>query len=277
MSLASCNFDQDNVMLASKPQCRRESQIYINGATFASSIQCGEKYEDEEKLRTVECLRGRLLAERFASKEAKEETEQLGKKLDELERNLNKEIKVRNRAEKRLRHALKKLESLKILNLSESSIGSISSYSSFSNEGSGEKTLSNDNSAQCSSTGEIKEVENEINGSKEIDLIGSFSHEESSSYIGTEMSQNGSNGSSKDSRSEEEFPTSVRQESSSVCTESDQQMVNEENKLAIVLVNNEPKKENVESVLLALRQVKEKLQYSIAKRSLSSMKEIYGQ
>ncbi|KAG8063822.1 hypothetical protein GUJ93_ZPchr0003g17780 [Zizania palustris] len=80
-------------------------------------------------MRTVECLRGRLLAERVASKAAKEEADQLANRLDELEKKLSDEIKIRNKAERRLRRAIKKLESLKILDveLSDSSIGSLSS------------------------------------------------------------------------------------------------------------------------------------------------------
>ena len=126
-------------------------------------------------MRTVECLRGRLLAERVASKAAKEDADQLtkrvhpyifisyllqqhipycstlflvsigshtnrtifsvdfdgrfGSQLDELEKKLAGEVRVRNRAERRLRRAIKKLESLKILDveLSEGSIGSLSS------------------------------------------------------------------------------------------------------------------------------------------------------
>lgn len=49
--------------------------------------------------------------------------------LDELEKKLADEVKVRNKAERRLRRAIKKLESLKILDveLSDGSIGSLSS------------------------------------------------------------------------------------------------------------------------------------------------------
>ncbi|KAJ1297668.1 hypothetical protein BS78_01G394500 [Paspalum vaginatum] len=80
-------------------------------------------------MRTVECLRGRLLAERVASKAAKEEADQLAKRLDELEKTLADEVKVRNKAERRLRRAIKRLESLKILDveLSDGSTGSLSS------------------------------------------------------------------------------------------------------------------------------------------------------
>lgn len=40
-----------------------------------------EKIENEDSLRTVECLRGRLLAERVASRNAKEEVEQMENKV----------------------------------------------------------------------------------------------------------------------------------------------------------------------------------------------------
>jgi hypothetical protein len=53
--------------------------------------------------------------------------------LDELEKQLAEEVKIRNKAERRLRRAIKRLESLKILDVqlspSETSIGSLSSNS----------------------------------------------------------------------------------------------------------------------------------------------------
>ncbi|KAJ0704668.1 hypothetical protein HanPI659440_Chr14g0565151 [Helianthus annuus] len=70
--------------------------------------------EGAEGLRTVECLRGRLLAERAASKAANDESEQITKKLIELEKQLKMEIRSRNKAEKRLRFLMKKLDSLNI-------------------------------------------------------------------------------------------------------------------------------------------------------------------
>ncbi|KAK3151267.1 hypothetical protein QOZ80_3AG0243770 [Eleusine coracana subsp. coracana] len=97
----------------------------------AQTMQCrvNEGGEGGGGMKTVECLRGRLLAERVASKAAKEEADQLSKRLDELEKKLADEVKVRNKAERRLRKAIKKLESLKILDveLSDGSIGSLSS------------------------------------------------------------------------------------------------------------------------------------------------------
>ncbi|XP_052172072.1 uncharacterized protein LOC127787993 [Diospyros lotus] len=81
----------------------------------------GKTMEGGEGLRTVECLRGRLLAERAASRAAKEESEQMGTKLTELENQLREETKARDRAEKRLKLFLKKLESMNIPYVSEDS------------------------------------------------------------------------------------------------------------------------------------------------------------
>ncbi|OMO72659.1 hypothetical protein CCACVL1_17668 [Corchorus capsularis] len=71
--------------------------------------------EKDEGLRTVECLRGRLLAERQASKSAKEDAQVMGNKLIELENKLREETKLRTKAEKRLKFLRKKLESLNII------------------------------------------------------------------------------------------------------------------------------------------------------------------
>ncbi|GMI96479.1 hypothetical protein HRI_003317200 [Hibiscus trionum] len=71
--------------------------------------------ENDEGLKTVECLRGRLLAERQASQTAKQDAELMGNKLMELEKELKEENKLRNKAERRLKLLMKKLESLKLL------------------------------------------------------------------------------------------------------------------------------------------------------------------
>ncbi|KAJ4978724.1 hypothetical protein NE237_009504 [Protea cynaroides] len=75
--------------------------------------------EEDDGLRIVECLRGRLLAERTASRVAKEETEQMENKVIELERQLKAEIESKNRAEKKLKYLTKKLESLKLTSISD--------------------------------------------------------------------------------------------------------------------------------------------------------------
>ncbi|XWS59751.1 hypothetical protein CRYUN_Cryun08bG0148200 [Craigia yunnanensis] len=86
-----------------------------------------KKMEGDDGLRTVECLRGRLLAERQSSKTAKEDAELIGNKLIELENKLKEETKLRNKAEKRLKLLRKKLESLTILPTLEESQQSSSS------------------------------------------------------------------------------------------------------------------------------------------------------
>ncbi|XP_058083123.1 uncharacterized protein LOC131231056 [Magnolia sinica] len=67
----------------------------------------------EGEARTVDCLRGRLLAERVTSKAAKEDADLMGKKLIELERQLQLEMESRNRVEK-LKPTTRKLRSLKL-------------------------------------------------------------------------------------------------------------------------------------------------------------------
>ncbi|KAK4272920.1 hypothetical protein QN277_021410 [Acacia crassicarpa] len=82
----------------------------------------GQKMEGDEGLNTVECLRGRLLAERQASRVANEEAESMGNKLVELEKKLRDEIELREKAEKKLKKLKKKLQSLKLFPISEESV-----------------------------------------------------------------------------------------------------------------------------------------------------------
>nr|XP_043634787.1 uncharacterized protein LOC122605895 [Erigeron canadensis] len=91
--------------------------------------------ETNEGLRTLECLRGRLLAERAASKAANDESEQIGKKVLELEKQLKMEVKSRNKAEKRLNFLMKKLESLNISYVNANSADDYESCSSVSEKG----------------------------------------------------------------------------------------------------------------------------------------------
>ncbi|TYI65775.1 hypothetical protein E1A91_D09G180400v1 [Gossypium mustelinum] len=88
---------------------------WISNTFSCPRIFCFEKMERDEGLRTLECLRGRLLAERQASKTAKEDAELMGNKVIELEKKLKEETKVINKAEKRLKLLSKKLESLKLV------------------------------------------------------------------------------------------------------------------------------------------------------------------
>ncbi|ESW16499.1 hypothetical protein PHAVU_007G161600 [Phaseolus vulgaris] len=74
-----------------------------------------KKVEEEGlNLNTVECLRGRLLAERQASRVAKMEAESMGNKLVELEKLLREETKLRDKAERRLKFLKNKVGSFSI-------------------------------------------------------------------------------------------------------------------------------------------------------------------
>ncbi|KAK4377669.1 hypothetical protein RND71_003965 [Anisodus tanguticus] len=77
--------------------------------------------EKEDGLRTVGCLRGRLIAERAASRKAKEDAELMANKLIELETKLRVETRSRNKAEKKLKYFMKKLESMNISYVSDES------------------------------------------------------------------------------------------------------------------------------------------------------------
>ncbi|KAL2345010.1 hypothetical protein Fmac_006295 [Flemingia macrophylla] len=68
------------------------------------------KMEAHSGLNTLECLRGRLLAERKASRVAKQQAEAMGNQFVELENKIKEEIKLRNKAERKLKALKKKLE-----------------------------------------------------------------------------------------------------------------------------------------------------------------------
>ncbi|KNA25064.1 hypothetical protein SOVF_009970 [Spinacia oleracea] len=81
----------------------------------------------ETALITVDCLRGRLLAERASSRAAEHNVELLAIKLSELEEQVKIEMKLRRKAEKKLNSLRKKLESLNIpmnKNIEESELSS---------------------------------------------------------------------------------------------------------------------------------------------------------
>ncbi|KAI3874483.1 hypothetical protein MKX03_004813 [Papaver bracteatum] len=80
-----------------------------------------KEMEGENNLRTLECLRGRLLAERVASKEAKDDAEFMRNKLMELEKQLSTETELRNKAEKKLKLLMKKMKYMNIASLVKSS------------------------------------------------------------------------------------------------------------------------------------------------------------
>ncbi|MED6224546.1 hypothetical protein PIB30_085202 [Stylosanthes scabra] len=101
------NMNQDQVIAA----------VTIEDHTLSGKKKEGS-VDQGLNLNTVECLRGRLLAERHASRVAKEQAESMDKKLVELERMIKEEIKLRERAQSKLRFLKKKFETLNISSIS---------------------------------------------------------------------------------------------------------------------------------------------------------------
>ncbi|KAK7345625.1 hypothetical protein VNO77_16233 [Canavalia gladiata] len=93
--------------------CGESAQNKQHIAADKDHISSCKKMEGEEgmNLNTVVSLRGRLLAERQASRVAKEEAESMGNKLVELEKLLREEVKLRDKAERKLKFLRNKLES----------------------------------------------------------------------------------------------------------------------------------------------------------------------
>ncbi|KAG9453717.1 hypothetical protein H6P81_006621 [Aristolochia fimbriata] len=73
-----------------------------------------DKKWSEKMMMTVDFLRKRLVAERTASKAAKENADAMEEKMTELEKLLKMEIEAKELAEKKLKLAMKKLKSLKL-------------------------------------------------------------------------------------------------------------------------------------------------------------------
>ncbi|KAH0454812.1 hypothetical protein IEQ34_016736 [Dendrobium chrysotoxum] len=267
--------------------------------TLSSLNGCGGESmasDAQDGIKTVECLRGRLLAEREASKTAKAEADHMAKRLAELEKQLEEEMKHRERAEKRLKLALKKLESLKVLDfpcqmdLSDSSASSTSPNRCFLNKGRFEKWK---DLGQCGSPGrDLIRDDGSLNSFK-ASAYQLVSQDGSWSSVGTANSCNkeaseGDEGSNS-SVSQEYADGPVRQSSENTekldCNDNPMEHHIEE-RLAIVPVSmpqepaasNPEIKNNVYDVLFALRHVREQLQNSIGRTvALYSSKELHGQ
>ncbi|XP_010937761.1 uncharacterized protein [Elaeis guineensis] len=284
-----------NKMIVSSNQCRGGGMMGKGG---------------DDGLRTVECLRGRLLAERVASKAAKEQADNMAKRLEELERKIAEEIRYRNMAEKRLKHALKKLESLKILDVAgqmdlHGSLGSSSSSHCLSDHqklegwGTGSPTV---DSEQCESQEEVTGapspsgsedlLRDDVSGSSLVDSPHHHDGKDGSwSSVRTAQSRNEgeSHGdeSNKGGSPQQWTADAARQYSvdDSKLGTVEHQVEEVDNTLALVPASMQSNlegckpvvKNNVQSVLLALRHVKEQLQYSIGRTGVCSSKELYGQ
>ncbi|KAF7804512.1 polycomb group protein Pc-like [Senna tora] len=246
----------------------------------------GKKMEGDEGFNTVECLRGRLLAERQASRVAKQEAESMDYKLVELEKRLRYEIKLRERAERKLRKLKNKLESLRNSCSSEKSEISCSSASRDSeasetkpptttNPSVSENTMHNDSEPP---TPIARDYDSRATHNSNSDC--SFSQDPNPLDLNhDESSSSSSKSSSKDSNSEDLKNDESRQSSLSSktsVTEYEEEDDDDRNfidiSLAIVPVkfaetrNVKAVNESVIEALEALRHAREKLVCSIGAR-----------
>ncbi|XP_041026727.1 A-agglutinin anchorage subunit-like isoform X2 [Juglans microcarpa x Juglans regia] len=255
-----------------------------------------KKMEEGDGSRTVESLRGRLLAERQASRVAEENAALLGKKLIELENQLKQETKLRYKAEKKLQVFMKKLESLNISTISVESERSSSSEKgemscTSSTITSDSKNQEEDESKSQFTSPEISE-DLEHNASETTSTStknpSSPSTEKDSGSLGTANSKSNSklndpsqhrfsyklSTSSEDPNTDNHSCSSLK--SSIVDNESDQ-ADKVDNSLALVAVSFpvtsktvevKPLNQSVREVLDALRHAREKLQSSMQRRHM---------
>ncbi|PHU05420.1 hypothetical protein BC332_26242 [Capsicum chinense] len=226
-----------------------------------------KKMEKEDDLRTVECLRGRLIAERSASRKAKEDVELMGKKLIELEKKLKEENKSRNKAEKKLKYLMKKLESMNISYVSDESEHSslfdkseISSVTFSEDKEQSSQFQDSIGSTKCSSEYLVEHSQEHISQENKDDDNNSKGGEVLGKSSELDFSNSDSN-SSKVSVQEEEGKNGE--------DERDFQEDNVNNSLALVPIDLPKPKETIDPIVLdatvkevldALRHAKEKLQ-----------------
>lgn len=245
------------------------------------------KVDVKEDLRTIECLRGRLLAERQASKIANEDAEQMGNKLIELENNLKEETKLRNKAEKKLRFLKKKIESLNILiPLDQSEQSSSSSDFCAHSCKSSTSTSGPKDSEESESKPQITtpQVSQNLDNNLSDTISSNQSHEsasfqESSSCLDTANSSEHSSPRCEDSKPDDNHSMKAETEGDQNESESDQENV--DNSLALVPVSNPVQAEKSESIqvkkitsrsvrdaLDALRLARERIQCSMERRRM---------
>lgn len=268
-------------------------------ATEKDHISC-KKVETDEVLNTVECLRGRLLAERQASRLAKEEAESMGNKLIELEKLLRQEIKLRDKAERRLKFLKKKVGSFNMPSMSgqldnsyssekcENSCGSstISSLSKHSeaNEIKHDAKISAltenvDHSDNVSEASTLNQTHNSPSSTKDCDSqnTDNFSSISDPGYSSPQILRENLNSSSLNLKNDESRLSSLCSRSSVTENESDNADYCD-NSLALVPVtvsatsqatsNPKPINVSVLEALDALRHARERLQSSMRTRQM---------
>ncbi|KAJ9540255.1 hypothetical protein OSB04_026761, partial [Centaurea solstitialis] len=247
--------------------------------------------EEDEGMRTVECLRGRLLAERAASKAANQESDQIAKKVIELEKQLKMEIKSRNRAEKRLKFLMKKLESLNISShVSGDESSSFSEKSEISSVSSSSQKTQFRNTSRCITDGKRPSCPSQEESMGSVDeSISGNSNENVTQKDDEDDDNNGSKSlvtmnNVEDERHDKDIDYNVDNSMALVMIEEATILTlgndknhddNFDNSMALVVVDNVVKEEkqdvpisngNVKDALDALRYARESLQRSMETR-----------
>ncbi|XP_057984058.1 uncharacterized protein LOC131168556 [Malania oleifera] len=255
----------------------------LDAATIADGNRSEKKMEGDDGLRTLECLRGRLLAERAASRAAKEEAELMGNKLIQLENQLKEETKSRNRVQKKLKSLMAKLESLNISYVWEDSERWISPENSEITSGS-PTTSSNLNDPEEKEPKSHLATSHDVSDSpcnpvSDIDSTGDdpsksgeFKHNQTAGDSTTH--DNHSSSSSKSSVAGEEISGKNDQnwEENEECVDNSLALVPASREVAsqshreLKMVNG-----GVGDVLAALQHAKEKLQSSMVRRHLAGV------
>ncbi|XP_075490760.1 uncharacterized protein LOC142529187 [Primulina tabacum] len=252
----------------------------MSGGGDNGDVKWSEKLmEEEDILRTVDSLRGRLLAERMVSRNAKDEAEQLGNKLIQLETMLKQEAKSRDKAERKLRFLIKKLESKNLSYVSDESEQSIlvdrSDISSVS-------SLASSSAKEIQEKGENQESVEHFKspkGSENMDKNGSNGQETEmesdqipmSAKVSEDLLLNSAENSSNMDKQSIESSTDEGLNQENYQDSED----NVDNSMALILIDTPQKSQTIDpevldatvkEVLDALRNAKEQLQSSMEKR-----------
>ncbi|CAN6715919.1 unnamed protein product [Malus baccata var. baccata] len=254
----------------------------MTATTGMEDEKWSDKMEGDGGLRTLECLRGRLLAERQASRVAKEDAELIGKKLVELQKQLKEEIKLKEKAEKKLNCLKKKLESL-----NNSSKNSEKSYTQST-------TTSSGSNHPETHEAKSKVAESEIPEESRQNAADSTTSEQSHESTSTDENTSSQSTSGSSSSSSIECSSSPKGFCHNPSLKSEDPKIEDSNRyrlkmvtwggyyvdntLALVPVNMpatchtstelKPVGENLRQVLDALRNTRENLQRSMEKRHM---------
>ncbi|XP_073015580.1 uncharacterized protein [Primulina eburnea] len=251
----------------------------MSGGGDNGDVKWSEKMMEEDIVRTVDSLRGRLLAERMVSRNAKDEAEQLGNKLIQLETMLKQEAKSRDKAERKLRFLIKKLESMNLLYVSDESEQSILVDRS---DISSESSLASSSAKEIQEKGENQESVEHFKsprGSENMDKNGSNGQETEmesdqipmSAKVSEDLLLNSAENSSNMDKQGTESSTDEGLNQEDYQDSED----NVDNSMALILIDTPQKSQTIDpevldatvkEVLDALRNAKEQLQSSMEKR-----------